>query len=111
MVPGSSATLSHSVLTCLNRCSASNALLVGPDRGIQGPAAHPKHRPDHMLQGIGSAWASGRLARELGVVQIGVQAVGLEQLGVRAVLDDPALVHHQDLVGLPDGRQPVRDHQ
>ena len=34
-----------------------------------------------------------------------------EQLVVRAVLDDPALVDHEDQVGVDDRRQPVRDHE
>ena len=32
-----------------------------------------------------------------------------EELVVRAALDDAALRHHQDLVGVAHGRQPVRD--
>ena len=32
-----------------------------------------------------------------------------QQLGVAAPFDDPALLHHQDLVGVPDGRKPVGD--
>jgi len=51
------------------------------------------------------------LARELGVVQVGVQAAGRQQFGVRTPLDDLALLDHQDLVGLADRGQPVRDHQ
>ena len=55
--------------------------------------------------------ASGGLVGELGVVQVGVQAAGGQQLGMRAALGDPALVDDQDLVGFPDGGQPVRDDQ
>ena len=51
------------------------------------------------------------LAGELGAVQLGVQAAGGQQLVVRAALDDPAVVDDQDLVGLADGGQPVRDDQ
>ena len=34
-----------------------------------------------------------------------------QQLGVGAALDDAARLHHQDLVGVDDGREPVRDHE
>ena len=54
---------------------------------------------------------SGGLVGELGVVEVGVQAAGGQQLGMRAALGDPALVDDQDLVGFPDGGQPVRDDQ
>jgi hypothetical protein len=54
--------------------------------------------------------AFGGLA-ELHRVQARVVAVGGQQLGVRAALDDASLVHDQDQVGLLDGRQPVRDDQ
>jgi hypothetical protein len=43
------------------------------------------------------------------VVQARVQAALRQQRGVRAPLDDPAAVVHQDLVGSQDRRQPVRD--
>ena len=39
----------------------------------------------------------------------GVATFPLQQLRVRAALDDPALVEHQNLVGGLDGLQPVRD--
>ncbi len=35
----------------------------------------------------------------------------LEQLLVGAAFNDAAMVHHQHLVGMLDGRQPVRDDQ
>ena len=57
------------------------------------------------------ASADGRLAGELGPVQVGVQSPGREQLLVLAALADPAVVDDQDLVGLADGGQPVRDDQ
>jgi hypothetical protein len=44
-------------------------------------------------------------------VQPRVVAVQGQQLGVRAALDDAALVHHQDDVGALDGGQAVGDHQ
>ena len=47
--------------------------------------------------------------RELGLVEAGVGAAGGQQLAVRALLDDLPVLHHQDEVGVADGRQPVRD--
>src|SRR6516162_494752 len=41
----------------------------------------------------------------------GVDAATRQQLAVLAALDDAAIVEHQDLVGLDDRRQPVRDDQ
>src|SRR5262245_2204984 len=38
----------------------------------------------------------------------GVEAAGLEQLGVRALLHHPALVEDDDLIGLLGDAQPVR---
>ena len=52
-----------------------------------------------------------RLALELGAVELGVQPAGREQLAVRAGLDHPAGVDHEDLVGVAHGGQPVRDDQ
>ena len=46
---------------------------------------------------------------ELGVVQGGVGAAAGQQLGVVALLDDLAAVHHEDRVGVADRRQPVGD--
>jgi hypothetical protein len=57
------------------------------------------------------ASADGRLAGELGLVQVGVQPSGREQIVVLAALADPAAVDDQDLVGLADGRQPVGNDQ
>jgi len=60
--------------------------------------------PDHR---VGLAVLVG----ELGAVQLGVQAPLGQQLGVGAPLDHPAAVNDQQLVGLPDGGQPVGDDQ
>ena len=47
--------------------------------------------------------ASSRLVTlELRFVQAGVWAVGQEQLRMGTTLDDAALLHHQDQVGLLD---------
>src|SRR4051812_23726102 len=47
--------------------------------------------------------------RELRVVEPRVGAVDPEQCPVRALLDDGAVLHHQDQVGVTDRREPVRD--
>jgi hypothetical protein len=41
---------------------------------------------------------------ELAVVELGVKAVAGQQLVVLALLDDVAVAHHQDQVGVADGR-------
>src|SRR5919201_4817 len=55
--------------------------------------------------------ANGRAGRELGVAgdERGVAPAGGDQLLVPAALDDPAVVQHDDLIGLAHGREPVRD--
>ena len=47
---------------------------------------------------------------ELALVARGVEAAALEQLGVRAVVDEATAVEHQYRVGGEDRREPVRDH-
>ena len=44
-------------------------------------------------------------------IQIVVAALRGIELFVRASLHDLSLLHHQNLVGAADGRQPVRDHK
>ena len=53
----------------------------------------------------------GRRRGELRAVELGVLAVECEEFVVRALLDDAAVVEHDDRVGGADGRQPVGDHQ
>ncbi|ESS36533.1 hypothetical protein P355_2306 [Burkholderia cenocepacia KC-01] len=38
-----------------------------------------------------------------------IHAAAFEQFVVGAVLDEPAVLHHEDAIGVDDGRQPVRD--
>jgi hypothetical protein len=45
------------------------------------------------------------------LLQTRVQTVPCEQLIVRAALDDAALVEHEDHIGIPDRRHPMRDHE
>src|SRR3546814_6027378 len=46
---------------------------------------------------------------ELGAVEVGVEAALAEQVGVGALLDDPAVLDDQDQVGVAHGREPVGD--
>jgi len=49
------------------------------------------------------------LTGELRPVQVGIQPVRGEQVGVLTLFDDPATVNDEDLLGLSDCRQAVRD--
>jgi hypothetical protein len=49
--------------------------------------------------------------RPLELLQTRVQTVLCEQLIVRAALDDAALIEHEDDIGIPDRRHPMRDHE
>src|SRR5580704_8170030 len=46
----------------------------------------------------------------LALPHVGVEAVARQKFSVAAALDDAAAVEHDDLVGMDDGREPVRDH-
>src|ERR1700682_4404367 len=48
---------------------------------------------------------------ELGLVERVVEATSREELRMSALLDDFALVHDNNAVGVADGREPVRDHE
>ena len=67
-----------------------------------GPTAGPRG-----VLGLGLAV----LMLELRPVELGVEAVGGQQLGVPSLLHDAAVGHHQDHVGFPHRRQPVGDDQ
>ena len=54
---------------------------------------------------------SGRRRLLLAGPHLGVGAAAGEQLVVAAVLDHPALLQHQDLVGVDHGREAMRDDQ
>ena len=45
----------------------------------------------------------------LPVVEAGVEALTGDQVGVRPLLDDPAMIDHGDAVGPADRGQPVGD--
>ena len=46
---------------------------------------------------------------DLRAVQLGVEAAAGQQFAVRAALDDPSVVDHEDAIGVDDRRQAVRD--
>ena len=46
---------------------------------------------------------------ELAVVEGSVKSVLRQQLLVLSLFDDVAVAHDQDEVGMPDGREPMRD--
>ena len=48
---------------------------------------------------------------ELALVEPGVGAAGGDELVVVALLDDRAVLHDEDAVGVPDRREPVGDHE
>src|SRR5262245_32857013 len=77
-------------------------------------ATQPRNRAERpCLKAGGALLEHGflfALARgELAVVEVGVEATLRQQFFVPALLDDAAVVHHQDAVGVTDGREPVRD--
>ncbi len=45
----------------------------------------------------------------LAAPHLGIGAVRGQQIGVMSAFDDPAAIEHDDLVGIDDGREPVRD--
>src|ERR1700693_4883782 len=47
---------------------------------------------------------------ELALIERVVEAMSREQLGMATLLDDLALIHDDDVVGVADGREAVRDH-
>ena len=51
------------------------------------------------------------VAAHEGAVEVGVEAVGGEEVVVAALLDDAAVVEHEDPVGADDGGQAVGDHE
>ena len=76
-----------------------------------GPASPRLIPPPEPGVSVGEVDRGGvfLLVGELGPVELGVEAVLGEQARVGAPLDDAATVDHQQLVGLPHGREPVGD--
>ena len=48
---------------------------------------------------------------ELTQIEVGIGTLGSQQFPMRALLDNVAMVHDQDQVGINDRRQTVRDHK
>ena len=78
-------------------------------------SSHIVGRADDTLfvdqQAVGRLFLFSHGAGELGVVEVVVGPARGEQLGVVALLDDAAVLHHEDEVGVPDRREPVGDHE
>src|SRR5262249_2549030 len=70
----------------------------GKTGGCDPSNLSPRHR-----------WRRLGLAGELGLVKPAIEPVMGEKLGVLAALDDAALVHHGDEVGVDDRRQAMCD--
>src|ERR1700686_3733583 len=71
----------------------------------------PTPPPPPPPRGGGKSFLAGlsERVRELAVVERVVEAAAAEQLGVAPHFDDPALVHHDNAVGIADRRQPARN--
>src|SRR5439155_11896793 len=67
-------------------------------------------RPKVRLHAAASR-SLGQGLHELAVVQVVVEAAAGEQLLVRALLDDPAVIHHEDLVRVADRGEAMRDNE
>ena len=52
---------------------------------------------------------STHLCRKLAVVKVSVEFAQLHQFIMVTLLNDSAVFHHQDMVGVPDGGKPVGD--
>ena len=91
------------------------ALLARPFARRQvGPvaAALPAGRAAWGQDGqAGTGASSSSSAWRTGSCRAGSTGRRGQQLGVGALLDDPARLHHQDQVGVADRRQAVRDHE
>src|SRR3990167_4488463 len=57
----------------------------------------------HLLFGLGRGFL-------LPAPHVGIEAAQRQQVAMAATFDDPAAVEDHDLVGIDDGRQPMRDH-
>ena len=73
-------------------------------------ATLPLDLTPRQIPSVGSD-AGLTLGPHQGAVEVGVEAAGQQELVVRALLDDVAVVEHEDLVGRHDGGQPVGDHE
>ena len=58
---------------------------------------------------MGEVWGRSAGLADPGGVQLGVYPVVVHEILVRALLDQPPVIEHEDLVGGFGGRQPVGD--
>ena len=80
-----------------------------PQHGHARPAHAVDRRAAEVRRRRSWSTALGRAILELQPREAGVEAAARAEARVRAFLDDPAAVHHDDAVGRADGRQAVRD--
>src|SRR6185436_1679252 len=81
-----------------------------PYRNENGASHRGRSRLYH-IRSMRERMRHGFSIAELGAFETGVRAFARDQLGVCATFGDAALFHHDDLVGMFDGRQPVLDDQ
>ena len=87
----------------------------------RGPPAPPERRPPHapahdpapkQTQNRKNRRRTGSTEpRRLQAEQLRVPPPGRDQRGMVALLEHPSLVQHADVIGAPDGGEPVRDDQ
>src|SRR4029079_10446404 len=80
-----------------SRCDPSPSALFHHDRGLV--SVNGRH-----LQAL-------RLLALLPGPHLRIRAIELEQSTMIAALHDASVVHYEDLVGIDNGRQPMRNHQ
>ena len=82
--------------------------------GVRGGGTNAEREPREYLVRSPAAGAHGQTwvvesAHQLVFVEPAVEAVRFDEIAVPALLDDPAALHHHDIVGLVHGGQAVRD--
>src|SRR4051812_14000415 len=89
----------------MRRAYSSLECTAGSTRGPQRVGVGRRHRQKVL------AWVDELIALDviLLVVQLTIPAIGCDQLAVRSALDDPPVLHHEDLVRALDRRQAMRD--
>ena len=89
---------------------AGDARRTGPP-AARAPSGTRRRRRTSTPAGVALRHASAGRSRNCMRCRCAYSAARCQQLRVRALLDHAALVQHQHLVGVFDGRQPVRDDQ
>src|SRR5262252_2961382 len=95
----------------LARCmtSADWDCLNKPDMGCRRPLPSGRFDVRCSLAVALLGRLPGEEATGLACPQCRVEAAALQQLGVTASLNDPALIHHHQAIHSGDGGEPVRD--